>query len=232
MNMHKKLKGGFTLVELLVVIVIIAALAGLAAPQVMKMRKRADVAEAINNAKQLGLAMIQFDSEIGGFPDNDTVDTIERIIGEPSSRTLTGSTSNPYFRQLIESYVADSETPFYMKSPLSPRSPDGAIDGERALEGGEVGFGYIMQTGNRAIPSGGSRPIAAGPFNNDGEFDIESFDGRAVVLFGDNSARQLNIGRAGANEGKAILPSGDELLATGPNSIWRGIDPQMLIPEE
>ena len=71
------MRGGFTLVELLVVIVIIAALAGLTAPQVMKMAKKADLTEATSNAKQLGLAFAQFDADIGGYPDDSTVEAVE-----------------------------------------------------------------------------------------------------------------------------------------------------------
>jgi len=233
MNKPNKLKRGFTLVELLVVIVIIATLASLAVPQIMKMTKRADLTEATSNAKQLGLAMLQFDADVGGFPDNDTPDVIAKITGEESTRTLTGSTSNPYFRQMFEAYVVESEQPFYMKSAFSPRKPDNAFQDAKCLEAGEVGFGYILRTDNTAIPSGGSRPIAAGPLSKDepGSFDVEPYDGRAVVLFGDNSAQQLNIGRAGASKGKAVLTSGETLLGTGPNSPWGEIEPKLLNPE-
>jgi len=229
MNKPNKLKGGFTLVELLVVIVIIAALAGLAVPQVMRMTKRADLTEATSNAKQLGLALLQFDADVGGFPDDETPDVIERITGEESTRTLTGS-SNAYFRQMFEAYIVESEQPFYMKSAFSPRKPDDAFQGDRCLEPGEVGFGYILRTDNTAIPSGGSRPIAAGPLSKDeaDSFDIEPFDGRAVVLFGDNSAQQLNIRRS---DNQAVLTSGETLLSTGDNSPWGTITPQLVSPE-
>ena len=56
---------GFTLVELLVVIVIIASLAGLTAPMVIRQRKKADQTEAVSNSRQIGIAMLEFDNDYG-----------------------------------------------------------------------------------------------------------------------------------------------------------------------
>jgi prepilin-type N-terminal cleavage/methylation domain-containing protein/prepilin-type processing-associated H-X9-DG protein len=47
-------RGGFTLVELLVVIVIIAALAGLGMAMTSKMKKRGDAAKSVMNMRQIG----------------------------------------------------------------------------------------------------------------------------------------------------------------------------------
>ncbi len=52
---------GFTLVELLVVVVIISMLAGLLLPAVTGARKRARIAQCTNNQQQLGLAIHQYD---------------------------------------------------------------------------------------------------------------------------------------------------------------------------
>ena len=63
MKTNHKTRRGFTLVELLVVIVIIAALAGLTAPMVIRQRKKADQTEAVSNARQIGLALFEFENE-------------------------------------------------------------------------------------------------------------------------------------------------------------------------
>ena len=65
----RKGRKGFTLVELLVVIAIIVALAALATPQIFKALKRAALAEALNNARQVKFALdgfaVDFDPVIG-----------------------------------------------------------------------------------------------------------------------------------------------------------------------
>jgi prepilin-type N-terminal cleavage/methylation domain-containing protein/prepilin-type processing-associated H-X9-DG protein len=59
---------GFTLIELLVVIAIIAVLIALLLPAVQAAREAARRAQCVNNMKQLGLAMHNYESANGAFP--------------------------------------------------------------------------------------------------------------------------------------------------------------------
>src|SRR5215212_8782491 len=59
---------GFTLIELLVVIAIIAVLIALLLPAVQAAREAARRAQCLNNMKQLGLALHNYNSGHGSFP--------------------------------------------------------------------------------------------------------------------------------------------------------------------
>ena len=62
---------GFTLVELLVVIAIIGTLVGLLLPAVQSARESARRSSCLNNLRQFGLAMFNYESARRSFPPAD-----------------------------------------------------------------------------------------------------------------------------------------------------------------
>ncbi|BCU77194.1 type II secretion system protein [Luteolibacter sp. LG18] len=226
-----KRRKGFTLVELLVVIAIIVALAGIATPMLLRQQKKAASTQALSNARQIGLALFDFDSDYSSFPDKSTADTVKENTG--SSLTMTGSTSNDFFRQLVAAGIVTSEEIFYAKLPYT-KKPDNVITGEKALAEGEVGFGYLMNDTTGFSTTGNSgRPIAAAPLLNassDGTFDPDPFDSKCVLLRLDNSAVSYSIN---PNTKTVVMPGGKGLLSTGEDTVWgTDVTPKILPPSK
>jgi len=72
----RKNKKGFTLIELLVVIAIIAILASLILPAIEKARAKAKATSCMNNLRQIGLSLLIYAQDWGGyFPYHDFDDS-------------------------------------------------------------------------------------------------------------------------------------------------------------
>jgi prepilin-type N-terminal cleavage/methylation domain-containing protein len=209
--------GGFTLVELLVVIVIIAALAGLSAPVILKQRKAADRTEAINNVKQINLALIDFDNDYGGFPDNQTAEDVKEATG--SALNFGGTFSNDYLRQLIAA-GNKSEKIFWCKTSFSPKKGDDIVAPGQALEAGESTSGEP------------GRPVLVTPSlkaQPNWEFDPEPYGDKAVVLRIDGSAKVETIR---TDNKKISIQGGRFLETTGEQTPWgTEMNPVMRAPQ-
>lgn len=231
MKTNAKQRRGFTLVELLVVIVIIAALAGLTAPMVIRQRKKADQTEATNNARQIGLAMLEFETEYGSYPDASTAETVKE--NTETDLTLEGNTSNDFFRQLIAADMAQAETMFYCKTAYTKKPDNIYNSSQKALTQGEVGFGYLMNGESGFSTSGNpARPICVAPLakgSTSGEFDGDPFDNRAVMLRIDNSVQSVLIRKESK---QATMGGGKTLLQTGEDTIWgTDVTPTLRAPD-
>ncbi len=177
--------------------------------------------EAVNNARQIGIALIEFESDYGKFPDPSTI----AAVRSKTDTTLNLGTvsSNDYFRQLLGSQIAQSEAMFYAKT-ASSRKPDGVFTGTHALEKGECGFTYFLGANTKTDTP--NRPLLAVPMiPGTDRFDPKPFEGKAVILTMDCSVRALNIDK----DGHAILDGRN--LMDPHHPIWGGHAPTIAWPE-
>ena len=151
---------GFTLVELLVVIVIIGMLMGMLIPAISGARARARQAECANNVKELGSAITQYQTRKQYFPGFCS------LIGKDGSNDIVGSwavTLLPYIQRndlmaelrqgnssdvRIDQYVCPSDEP-------DGRKPTTQLRGELRVCAVWVVAGFEW----RSVCSGGSSTI-------------------------------------------------------------------------
>ncbi len=76
---RRRARGGFTLIELVVVIVILAILAAVIVPRFFGRTEDAKVSNAITTVKTLDQAIDMFNADTGGFPAS-----LEDLINRPS----------------------------------------------------------------------------------------------------------------------------------------------------
>lgn len=229
MKAHRLSARGFTLVELLVVITIIAALVGLTAPMVMKQVKKGPFVEALGNSKQIGLALMEFEKDYGSFPDKDTLNDVKSNTESPLVQT-GGTFSNDYFRQLLAAGHGN-EKMFYAKAVGTKKPDDVTNPPSKALEAGEVGFGYVMD-GTTGFSSSNNTniPVVVTPLVRGSTelFDAGPFGDKMVFLRIDGSANEATISKSK----KAMLPGGKSLLQKGEDTIWGAeINPKVAPPK-
>jgi prepilin-type N-terminal cleavage/methylation domain-containing protein len=146
----------FTLVELLVVISIIAILAGFAMPAFTKAMEQADRTKVLNDGKQIALSMKNYAGDFGGeFPFY--TDPI-RKQGQPQS-------ANDILATLIPDYIPNEQVFTIKKSGYCRPGADGNITAGRILERGENGWAYVL---GLTDTSNGRWPLLAPGFKNGG----------------------------------------------------------------
>jgi len=193
----------------------------LAAPVFIKRKGGCDQTEQVSNARQIGLALFEFETEYGTYPSEATAAEVTKNHPD-HGLDLSGTSSNALFRQLFAARITQSEQMFYAKAHGATK-PDGVITPGHLLERGEVGFGCISGISTEGNPAGvvAFAPIIPGTT----KFDPKPFDGVAVFLRVDNSVLSIRINR----DGHAIYHGHDILSPTHP--IWEGRIPTIHYPE-
>ncbi|RYD62290.1 MAG: hypothetical protein EOP83_14985 [Verrucomicrobiaceae bacterium] len=177
--------------------------------------------ETINHAKQLHLALLDFENDFGCFPDSSTIADVKDDTG--TSLPLGNSTSNELLRQLI-AFGNKSERIYWAESATSRHKPDDNIQGTHALEKSECGFAYVTGLSSSSDPS---IPILLAPVDaSHRRFERKSsYEDKALVLFVDGSWKVLPIDKHGN-----IQLNGMNILDPR-QPFWKGKAPDIKWPE-
>lgn len=188
-------KKGFTLVELLVVVSIIAILAGLLIPAIGRARYNGLKANDINNAKRIAEAIIAYSLDEGGIPRNDrsATDDAEALA---SLQILAQNSDGELPKRLFESSV------------------NGETNDIGRIGNSGTGITWDDSAGPHYNYDYSSRMTAATPLVSNGGDDR----GNAVVTFGDASTTTLKESSAQVYYLEDDVDEVDDIHTTGPTS--------------
>ncbi len=184
-----------------------------------------DHTEAINNARQIGIALFEFETEYGHFPNATTIPMV-RKANPTTTIPMGSSSSNDCFRQLIAAEIAQSERMFHARTSTS-RKPDGVFLGTAALEKGECGFAYIagLSSSDHPFTPIVIAPLVPGKRRFDYKLCKKYYGGKAIILHLDNSASSHPVDKSGH-----VYIGGKDLFdPTQP--FWGGKVPDVKWPE-
>jgi general secretion pathway protein G len=123
--------GGFTLLELMVVLLILALLASIAAPQVTKYLRKAKAETAKIQVDALGAAVDAFHLDTGRFPSSD--EGLKALVDRPGN---TASWDGPYLKKR-DSLIDPWGRPYLYRFPGQHGEFDIYTLGSDNKEGGE-----------------------------------------------------------------------------------------------
>lgn len=202
------LRKGFTLIELMVVIGILALLASVAIPVTLAQLNRGDQSKAKSNLSELNKMFNGFKTDNGEYPSDNTAELLSEKSPDYDFGELTGNNSNAYFRQFFYDTSTNSEAPFYAKISVAGNTTvegDGELANGGALKPGENGMSYVMRKNNddesiKLSSSASNIPLAmtsvypsARPYAGDQiVVDFSSFRGVFIVLGADGSVKDAD----------------------------------------
>ena len=129
-------KNGFTLVELLVVIAIIGILVALLLPAVQTAREAARRTQCTNNLRQIGLAMLNYESSLGRLPRSG-----EHLVDEEGTTRKTQCFHSPL--TLILPYMEEAAASDSMDMKLRHNEGSNVAAAANGVGPGAVVSGYI-----------------------------------------------------------------------------------------
>lgn len=128
---RQSLRSGFTLLELMVVLLILALIASIAAPQVTKHLRKAKVETAKIQIDALGAAVDSFHVDNGRFPTNE--EALKALIERPAGLP---SWDGPYIKKK-DSLIDPWGEPYKYRVPGKNGEYDVFTFGSDKKEGGE-----------------------------------------------------------------------------------------------
>ncbi|MFN7628695.1 MAG: DUF1559 domain-containing protein, partial [Pirellula sp.] len=224
---------GFTLVELLVVIAIIGILVGLLLPAVQAAREAARRSQCMNNLRQIGLGLTNYESSFKRFPSGWVDNFRSNQTTQPGwawgHSMLPFIEQGPLYQQIDHRFNVDSMTsrPFLTSvvptflCPSDPGDSTFEIGQDTGEEEEEEHVGHNVDEGPKLFRIAkanyvgvfGTLEVAEYPYNGDG------------VFFGNSTIRARDIVDGLSN----TMIVGERSSRLG-GSVWHGVIPEAAEP--
>jgi len=126
-------QAGFTLIELMLVVIIIGVIVAIAVPRMAGRQEQAKTVAAEATLKSVSVALDAFELDVGRFPT--TEEGLNSLIGRPASLAPEETWNGPYLRELPEdpwhrAFVYTCPAERGIDYDLVSPGPDGKQDSE------------------------------------------------------------------------------------------------------